>query len=67
MGVLAGMDLEVSLGFKSCGCSALLLPQLGMGNDFSKGWRQPVVVIGCIRWLQMQGFSSLAHPTPLCK
>lgn len=26
------MDLEVSLGFKSCGCSALLLPQPGKGE-----------------------------------
>lgn len=25
MGILAGMDPEVSLGFKSCGCSSLLL------------------------------------------
>lgn len=32
VGVLEGMDLEVSLGFKSCGCPALLLPQPGKGE-----------------------------------
>lgn len=59
MGILAGMDLEVSLGFQSCGCRK--------GDRLEAGLEATGVVIGCSRWLQMQGFSSLAHPTPLCK
>ena len=47
MGILAGMDLEVSLGFKSCGCSALLLPQPGKG-----GWPEEGLETACrCHWL----------------
>lgn len=36
MGILVGMDFEVSLGFKSCGCLVILVLVRG---GCGKGWR----------------------------